>query len=595
MELSNFLITIQAEISERMQDPDNNYPYRELVFAETIMRHMSEINMTYDDPSVCYYEGKYGNSLLRLAGYSFDSEGEGLDLFVSLYSNSETIQSVPDSETKTAGVQCWRFLESCRKGSLNSFMDPSHDAYPLALQIRETWATLDPIRIYVLTDRVAKSKHFADLQKDGKTVKLEVMDVERLFRHWAEGKPESEIEADFIQLCGLPLPCVYMPASDTDYDCALTMFPGEALRFMYDRYGSRLLEANVRSFLSTTGKINKGIRDTLRECPDRFMAYNNGIVIVTEEILWENLPHGIPAIRGLKGMQIVNGGQTTASLYFTKKKYPDTNIGRVRVPAKILLLNEYGRTAEQELIAAISRYSNSQNVVRQADLSSNKPFHVAMEKLSTTTYCPDGVGRWFYERTTGSYNVMLATQGTTPSKLKNLKNAIPSSRKITKTDLAKYLNAWDRRPHTVSLGSQKNFVEFMKRLDDDLGDLTPRLSAQIYKEIIAKVIFFKAVHKITRKRFSAFQANIAAYTVSVASDMVGPRISLDRIWQNQDISDALRNQCEIWAREVNSVLESTSSGTMISEWAKKEKCWQTVRIRSFRAPSEGIPEFKPFN
>lgn len=45
-------------------------------------------------------------------------------------------------------------------------------------------------------------------------------------------------------------------------------------------------------------------------------------------------------IAWLKGLQIVNGGQTTASLYFTKKKYPDTDLSRVRVPAKISVLSE---------------------------------------------------------------------------------------------------------------------------------------------------------------------------------------------------------------------------------------------------------------
>lgn len=592
MELSEFLVQLQAEVSERMQDPDNEYPYRELVFAETVMRHMSEIGMTYDEPTVCYYSGKYGNSNLRLTGYSF-SDDEGLDLFVSLYSNTEIPETVPDSETKTAAQQCLRFLEYCRKGNLLKLMDTAHDAYPLAFLIRENIEKIDPIRICVITDRVAKSKYFKPLDHYGKTIKLEVMDIERLYRHWSEGRPQDEIVANFSDLCGSPLPCVYIPSSETDYDCALTMFPGEALRFLYDKFGARLLEANVRSFLSTTNKVNKGIRETLRECPERFMAYNNGIVVVTEEISMQRLPDGTPGILALKGMQIVNGGQTTASLYFTRKKYHDTQIAKVRVPAKILVLNNFGVSSHEDFISAISRFSNSQTAVRQADLSSNKPFHVVLEKFSTTTYCPDGVGRWFYERTAGSYNVMLVTQGTTPARLKNLKTTIPSSRKITKTDLAKYINAWDRRPHSVSLGAQKNFVEFMKRLDEDLATFAEDFSASDYKRLIAKAIFFKEVHRIARKHFTAFQANVAVYTVALISQRLGSRINLDRIWQVQEISPRLRQLIETWTHEVNQHLATSANGLMISEWAKKEKCWHAVLKAQYTEPPSNIPEIAP--
>ena len=92
-----------------------------------------------------------------------------------------------------------------------------------------------------------------------------------------------------------------------DYDYALTAIPGEALRFLYEKYGARLLEANVRSFLSVTGKVNRGIRHTLKDDPQRFMAYNNGIVLVTDEMVPGKTSEGGPGILGLKGVQIVNG------------------------------------------------------------------------------------------------------------------------------------------------------------------------------------------------------------------------------------------------------------------------------------------------
>ena len=295
------------------------------------------------------------------------------------------------------------------------------------------------------------------------------MDIERLYRHWSEGKPRDEIVVNFEEVTGMALPCIYVPGEMEEYDYALTAFPGEALRFVYEKYGARLLEANVRSFLSATGKVNRAIRDTLKEDPERFMAYNNGIVITADAVGLGRSQDGLPGILWLKGMQIVNGGQTTASIYFTKKKNPEIDLRRVRVPAKIIILHSTDAATEEDLISAISRFANSQNVVRQADLSANKLFHVEIEKLANTTYCPDGTSRWFYERATGSYNVLLMREGTTPARLRQIRESVPPWRKITKTDLARFLNAWDQKPHVVSLGAQKNFIEFMKDLEDEQG------------------------------------------------------------------------------------------------------------------------------
>ena len=140
-----------------------------------------------------------------------------------------------------------------------------------------------------------------------------------------------------------------------------------------------------------------------------------------------------------------------------RKKHPEIDLGRVRVPAKIIQLRSDDPVAEEGLISDISKFANSQNSVKLSDLSANKPFHVKIEQLSLTTYCADGMTRWFYERAAGSYNTMMAREGTTPARLKKLKADIPSSRRITKTDLAKFLNAWDRKPHLRQLRRAEEF------------------------------------------------------------------------------------------------------------------------------------------
>ncbi|GFO57341.1 hypothetical protein GMSM_43480 [Geomonas sp. Red276] len=594
MDLQEFLMQTQAEVraevGERMGTPGSAYPYPELVFAEIVMQHMSEIGMTFE-PVICHVAAKIGTANLRLSGYAISEDADQIDLFVSLYSGVDDITSVTDTETRTAATQCSRFITGCANGTLARNFDQSSDEYALAITIQDSYPNLDQIRIYVLTDRQAKSKFFKPMEVKEKTIKLEVMDIERLHRHWAEGKPRDEIVMDFKEICGSGLPCVYVPRIEEDYDCALTVFPGEALRFVYEKYGPRLLEANVRSFLSTSGKVNKGLRDTLKDAPERFMAYNNGIVVIADEVRLGTTETGAPAITWMKGMQVVNGGQTTASIYFTKKKTPEVDLRRVRVPAKVLILHTTDMEAEEVLVSSISRFANSQNAVRQADLSANKPFHVQIEKLSNTVYCPDGVGRWFYERAAGSYNVLLAREGNTPARLRQLKEAIPTARKITKTDLAKYLNAWDQKPDLVSLGSQKNFERFMESVEDREPDSLPP-DVGFYKGIISKAIIFKTAHKLVRPMFPAFQANIAAYLVAVMAKLIGGRLDLDKIWQAQELSSPLRDQLKEWANEVNEALHKSAGGRMISEWAKKAECAEIVMSRVYSGARPGIPEIR---
>lgn len=588
--LLDFLRETQSEVKSQMRE---GALYEELVFAGIVMEHMSEIGMTFD-PVECHFEGTVSNAILRLSGYSISDDSEQLDLFVSLYAGVDELTPITDSEAKVAAERCLRFLTLCAEGKMAQKLDPSSDVRSLAVTLQTIFNDLEQVRVYVITDRVAKSKSFKTRDIGGKAVRLEVMDIERLHRHTSEGKPRDELVVDFNEVSGSSLPCVYVPGENDDYDYALTAVPGEALRLLYEKFGARLLEANVRSFLSVTSKksVNAGIQSTLRSAPERFMAYNNGIVIVADEMILGKTSQGEQGIAWLKGLQIVNGGQTTASLYFTKKKYPEADLSHVRVPAKIIVMKVQDSTKEEALVSDISRYANSQNAVRQSDLSANKPFHVEIEKLSRSVYCPDGVSQWFYERAAGSYNTLLAREGSTPARLKALKEAIPSARRVTKTDLAKYLNAWDRKPDIVSRGSQKNFDSFMAALSPTDGQEAPLPNVADFKAMIAKAKLYRDAQKLLRPMFQAFQANVTTYTIAVLSEKLGARIDLDRIWIKQAASPELMSQIATWAREVNDTLHATSGGRMVSEWAKRPECKDAVMGANYSEPAGDMPEVR---
>jgi hypothetical protein len=596
MELIEFLRNTQLEVREelaaRAAEASEETPFPELVFTEVVTRHMADIGMTFE-PQICRYMARIGNSTLRLSGYAISDDLDQLDLYVSLYDGCDEVMAIPDSETTRAAGQCARFLEECVSGALLRKMDQSHDAYPLVQTIEQAYPSLEQIRVYVLTDRKAKTRTFQAREIQGKTIKLEVMDIERLFNHWQSGKPRDELVVNFSNDCGGPLPCVWVSSDDAEYDYALTAIPGEALRYLYEKYGPRILEANVRSFLSQTNKVNRGIRDTLREQPERFMAYNNGVVIVADEANLERAADGSPGIAWLKGMQVVNGGQTMASIFFTRKKYAGVDLSKVRVPAKIIVLRRTDELSEDGLIADISRYANSQSAVKGSDLFANKPFQVQMEKLAMTTYCPDGVSRWYYERAAGSYKVMLDREAKSAADRRRLQDSMPPARKLTKTDFAKYLCAWMQMPDLVSLGGQKAFPAFMKQMTPDDSETVALPDVAQYKRMIAQVIIFKSADRLIKPRFPAFKANVTAYTVALVSHLLGDRIGLDAIWERQSISPQLGKQILVWADEVHALLQDSAKGRMISEWAKRKDCWEVMLDHVLSVPDMSIPELIP--
>ncbi|MBR4607139.1 MAG: AIPR family protein [Lachnospiraceae bacterium] len=598
MELNDFFCQLRSEIqTDIVGDIDvkgKEFPFPEIKFAERVIEHMISAGMTFDTATICYHNSKSGNANVKITGYALSDDSDQLDLFVTVYSGTNIIEGISDSETKTAASQCLRFLSKSVEGKIIKEIDRSNDAYKLAQTLQYAYNKLEQIRVYVLTDKIARSKNFNQREVHGKSVRLEVMDIERLYRHLVVGKPRDEIIIDCEKVCGMHLPCIYITQIESSYDFALTVLPGESLRFLYEKYGARLLEANVRSFLSVKGNVNKGIRDTIRNEPSMFMAYNNGIVIITDEVGIDEHSSRGTSIAWMKGIQIVNGGQTTASIYFAEKKFPEIDLRKLRVPAKIIILRDKNKESEENLINKISFCANSQNSIKQSDLSSNRQFHCEFERIVLDLYCPDGLSKWFYERASGSYNVFLAHEGSTPAKLKHLKEIIPVSRKITKTDLAKYINAWDKKPVQVAMGSQKNYAYFMHMIDDMEENNNFKPDITWVKHAIAKAILFKQTDKIVASLHTASKIHITTYTVSLLSERFGDSIDFDKIWQNQDLSQQFKILILDFARKVDVMMTRGSQNKLMSEWAKKDECWRSVINIQTTIDINNIPEIKKY-
>lgn len=584
--LRAFAQQLNAEVHERVisGEAGDGPAYAECAFAEIVSEYLSEVG-AIENPEIRFHEsaGSHG-ALMRVTGFAIPDDGDRLELIATVYADRDPTAPVPRDDLVRAATRARRVFEAASEG-YHKKMEPASPAFHMFAKIHAEARKIKEVRIHVLANGIASAKKIESQDAAGMPVKVEVWGVERLFRGVMAGLPREDIAIDFQERFGESLSCLPMPRSTDEFSAFLTVFPGEILFQLYDEYGPRLLELNVRSFLSVSGKVNKKIRKTLQAEPERFGAFNNGIVITVDEIVTEKKAHGV-GIRLVKGLQVVNGGQTTASIHRAKKT-DGADIGQVFVPAKIIVVQP---TKLEEMVRLVSLYANSQNVIQIADFSANDPYHVEIERLSNVIWCPGGQGRWFYERARGQYQVAKARDGSTPAALKRFNEKTPSHRKFTKTDLAKYLNSWGQRPDLVSFGAQKNFEHFMQALKaNQRTDWTP--DETYYKELIAKAILFKSAQRVVKQaHFPAYQANVLTYLIAYLSWRTGGRFGWEGIWTNQALSEQLIALLGQWVREIDSALRSTAGGRMVSEWAKKDACWEAIRSIDLALPQPLPPE-----
>ena len=550
-------------------------------FTQTVFDILSEAG-EFEDPLVCYHRARG----MEVSGYGVDEEEGRLDLFVSIHTNTVPPITVTRQQVEVGFRRIRSFLEWCLSGRYVE-LEESSPVFDMAAHIYGFRKSLIQVRMSVITDgrttvETLPQERIADVSLSG-----HLWDIVRLHRVSTSGRQRETISIDLNERFGQPLPCLEADLSQDGYRAFLTLIPGHILRSIYSDFGSRLLERNVRSFLQARGKVNRGIRDTIAREPDRFLAYNNGITLTAEavELCQAN---GSTAIARLEGLQIVNGGQTTASLLATDRGRAD--LSQVYVAAKLIEI-ESG-DAHDALVRNVSRYANSQNRISEADFSANDPFHVGMEELSRTVWAPAVGGtqrqtKWFYERARGQYQDARALQ-TTPARRSMFNAENPTRQRFTKTDLAKFENTWDQLPHVVSRGAQKNFSDYMIRLtgrDQVVADRS------YFERLVAKAILFRTAERIVQQQnFGGYRANIVTYTLSLISNATGQRLDLESIWREQGLTENLRIVIAELSHEVHRIITNPSSARNITEWCKSERCWEDIRTLASRGPLARISE-----
>ena len=586
MSLVEFAKDLQQDIlaSAEVEESED---FAENAFTRRMLDYVAEAG-ELGDAEVCYFLG-HG---IKVNGYELNAEEESLDLAISIYTGQCPPERIEKSRIDSAIRQLTGFLKRAAQG-LHGKIEESHPAFSLAQPIYEFCVKgerFSRIRLFVLTDGIVNVDRLPVPEStEAGEASIQIWDIERLHRWYTSGHELEEIEIDFTKGDGGSIPCIPVREAGADYESYLAAIPAETLVSIYSRYGPRLLERNVRSFLQLKGDINKGIRKTILESPERFLAYNNGITVTAAEVRLEQADDGVAAITYVRDLQIVNGGQTTASLFRAVRK-DGAEVHAIHVPMK---LNVVKRPDDLDgFVADISRYANSQNKVSMADLSANDPFHRRMEELSRTIWAPPAAGsqrqtRWFYERARGQYADARAREGT-PSRVKAFEQMHPRFQMFTKTDLAKYENTWMQRPHIVSKGAQKSFLAFTEEVSKR-GGFSP--DERYFQHLIAKAMLFKQAEKIVHKlAYGGYRANIVAYTLAWMSHASSQRIDLQRIWNGQALTSATSDAIAKVSKHVHDLITNPPGGRNVTEWCKSEGCWTSCAQLTIELPQAFIGE-----
>jgi hypothetical protein len=588
--LEQFAEDVRQEVRIRCAE-DAALDLQENAFTEWVLEQLAEHNEADDGEVLNHRAESRGRwAAAKLNAWALSGDGATLDLFVTLFHGKSGVPTVSLPETRRHFKLLLGFLRRARDGFHTQLKD-DHEVFEVARRIHEAKDSLTTVRLFFLTDGVARADDIEQEELQGVELRYVLWDLKKLSQ-LRVGHREV-IELDFSTEFGGAVPCLAGLENTKEYQTYLAFMPGRVLARIYGEHGQRLLERNVRAFLQVKGKVNKGLQQTLRETPHRFLAYNNGLCCTAAEVRLEKRRDGQMGLAWARDFQIVNGGQTTASIYHALKK-ERLDISDVVVQVKLTVLKDPERLGE--LVPLFAKYANSQNKVNAADLVANGAFHRKLEELSRTVTAPAVTGlqnrtHWYYERARGSYLDDKARQGT-PARRREWEKQNPTNQKFTKTELAKYEHAWMGLPQLVCLGAEKNFVRFAERMEDD-GE--QEVNLDFFRNTVAKAILWRTAEKLfDTLDLEGYRANSVAYAVAWLAQKSGHRIDLNRIWNEQRLSPVL---CEAVKAVCNVAWEHLNHQQgNVGEVSKKGECWDSFRSKEIALGQEWRAELaeRPF-
>lgn len=563
-------------------------------FGEEVADRLEEAEVALDLTVMALQCTGRNRRKLRLLGYAEDAADSSLVILCGAF-YGESGRTLTKTEAESVFASARGFIEQSADGYLIDALEISsaeaeHARYfrdLLAREHRNSLSRVERFKFILATDGTM-SDRIRSIPTDevcSRPASYAIWDLRRFQDLAASETGQDDFEVDLTKWLPDGLPCLLGSESDSRAKSYLAVIPGKLLADMYAEFGSQLLESNVRTFLSARGKVNRGIQGTLANQPDMFLAYNNGLTTTATGVEMMQGSAGT-RIRTLHNWQIVNGGQTTASLAHFIRGAGARDVDDVYVAMKLVTVEP--ETAS-EMVASISRFANSQNAVSEADLFSNSPFHVRLEQISRRVMAPPAEGqqyqtKWFYERARGQWENQRNAGTATDAKRFDLE--YPKQQRLTKTDWAKFAFCWSQRPHEVSKGAQANFMAYAK-VANELWEKDPdQIGDAYFRTGVSKAIMFNDVREAVLGSdwyATGYLANIVAYAISrfaleLSLRYPNQKYDFESVWRRQALSEPSREALVGIAHQMQNVLtDDERPQANVTQWAKQPAAWEAAK------------------
>lgn len=571
----------------------------EVQFIEKMLDNLEDIGELTDAmPMSIEKRGRRGR-IMAFDAYAYDEADGALILIASDFTNErESSSTLTNTRINELYTHMQNFVEESVNGQISDYFDDSDPAINVAKEFKKrigknlAQSEIMRFKFYILSNSVRSQAVKSITQEDflDRPSELVLWTIDRIYQTFASNSSEI-IEFDTVDFNCDGIPCIKAELGErSEYDAYLGIVPGRFLADIYIKYGSKLLQGNVRAFLSVRGKVNKGIRETIIKHQESFFTYNNGIAIVARSV--EFSPDGTKIVH-FKDPQIINGGQTTASLANAIiKKELAHNMENLFVPMKLTVLNVEDDMSEEQIeqynsiTKRISECANSQNAVSDADFFSNHPFHVAMENLSRKVMAPPVNGKpyqtiWFYERSRGKWEQeqMKLTQ----AQKNKFCEMHPKSQLIKKEKLAKCLNSVYMNPHQVCQSSAINFSRFATVIEKKYQEDRDSINEEFFKQCVSSVILFDTLDSLISNADwypkGGNKAQIIPYSIAKLFVMLPKDKDLDwrYIWNKQTLYPELAEELMKIAYEAHMYLLEVAGGGIVRTISRNQKTWDDFK------------------
>lgn len=596
MENQEILEFRNALLDEVALNSEANNELKHTSFVNVFVEYLSDAGFI-SDFTCAHYQRPYkvGRRNAKVDGFSENIFEETVSLVIADFYDQPDPITLIKSDAEKSFRECMAFVEESFKGSIRAEIDKSDPAYYLFQMLYQGHAKekIRKVKIFLISDKIrsAAAKTIDPAEIDNVSVEFGIWTIDRLYENIRDEGETREI--DFSDYGSEPVKCLLIDSGIyPGYMCAM---PGTLLANLYEKLDTELLEGNIRSFLSTKVAVNSGIRKTIINEPNKFFIYNNGISATASEVK-TTMIDGQLCLSGIVDFQIVNGGQTTASLY--NSRYKDkADLSAIYVPMKLTVVE---KEKAKEVIPLIAEYANTQNKVNSADFFSNHDFCIRMQRYSQNCRVAPQNGAqydtfWFFERAKGQYT--QAQIGKTPSQIKEFKLRHPKAQLFTKTDLAKFRNSWACMPDTVSKGAQTNFQRFAEDIKKNYEEKANEYNEKYFKDTVALGLLFRATEALVSAQDwyqQGYRAQIVTYSIAMLSKLLSkqyPDYSLDfqRIWRDQKVPQTILNELVNITRFVNESINDPSRQTVnVTQWCKRAECWKRMQETCTYALNPGI-------